>query len=161
MQKYFRNYLALLARVGAAAIFACSPAAAAENKMAFSVDVSLSPKAAARLAALNEKIVVAAYWFGEPAPAARKHANEMGQISLGTEEIRIPGTGGRAQITGQAARADHFGWVKYGAVQVNVNVYSARQSGPNNILACDLFEDAAALARARPIPLLCKLIEEH
>lgn len=161
MQKNYWRFPAVLLSVSALTCFDAAPATAAENKMAFSVDVALSPKAAARLAALNEKIAVAAYWFGEPTRAARRHANEMGQISLGTEEIRIPGTGGRAQMTGQPAQAEHFGWVKDGAVQVNVNVFSARQSGPNNILACDLFEDAAALAHARPIPLLCKLIEEH
>lgn len=161
MERHSWRMPALFLSASVLAGFNSAAAAAAENKMAFTVDVSLSPKAAARLAALNEKITVAAYWFGEPTKAARRHANEMGQISLGTEEIRIPGNGGRAQMTGQAAQAEHFVWVQDGAVQVNVNVYSARQSGPNNILACDLFEDSAALAHSRPIPLLCKLIEEH
>jgi hypothetical protein len=43
---------------------------------------------------------------------------------------------------------------------VNVNVYSARRSGPDNILDCAFFQDTVAVARQRSVKLACKLIGE-
>ena len=43
---------------------------------------------------------------------------------------------------------------------VNVNVYSARRSGPDNILDCDFFDDALTLAQQASLTLHCKLIGE-
>jgi hypothetical protein len=137
------------------------PASAVDGAMGFSIDVSLSPQAAAKLAALKEQIVVSVLWYGEPTKAARKHADEMGQIDLGKEEARLPGSGGRAEITGRSVQLKQLDWVKDRAVQVNVNVFSARLSGPNNILNCDLFDDNVVVARSKSVQIACKLIEEQ
>jgi len=145
----------------AAAMLTPFDAKAADTGMGFSVDISLSSQAAAKLAALKEQIVVSAVWSGEPTRAARKHADEMGQIDLGTEQVRIPGSGGRAEITGRSVQVKHIDWVKNRAVVVNVNVFSARVSGPDNVLDCGLFENAVALARSKPVQIACKLIGER
>jgi hypothetical protein len=137
------------------------PASATDGSMGFSVDVSLSSPAAAKLNALKEKIVVSVLWYGEPTRAARKRADEMGQIDLGTEQVRLPASGGRAEITGRSVQVEHIDWVKDRAVQVNVNVFSARLSGPDNYLDCGAFEDTVVIARSKPVQMVCKLIGEH
>jgi hypothetical protein len=137
------------------------PASATDGSMGFSVDVSLSSPAAAKLNALKEKIVVSVLWYGEPTGAARKRADEMGQIDLGTEQVRLPASGGRAEITGRSVQVKHIDWVKDRAVQVNVNVFSARLSGPDNYLDCGAFEDTVVIARSKPVQMVCKLIGEH
>jgi hypothetical protein len=145
----------------AIALFAPVPSNAMDGGMSFSVDVSLSSPAAAKLNALKEKIVVSVFWFGEPTRAARKRADEMGQIDLGTEQVRLPASGGRTEITGRSVQVKHIDWVKNRAVQVNVNVFSARLSGPDNYLDCGAFEDTVVVARSKPIQMVCKLIGEH
>jgi hypothetical protein len=158
-------YRGTLATVGCLAMALSVPARAAaapaDTGMGFSVDVSLSGAAAAKLSALKEAITIAAYWYGEPTRAARKQADEMGQINLGTEDVRIPGSGGRGEITGRKVQVKRIAWVRDRAVQVNINVFSARLSGPNNYLDCGLFEDAVTVARAKPIQIACKLIGER
>jgi hypothetical protein len=46
------------------------------------------------------------------------------------------------------------------AVQVNVNVSTARLSGPDNLLNCESYQEALAYARESGVYLQCKLISE-
>ena len=89
------------------------PVWAAEPMLAgFVVNVSLSPLAAQKLASLKEKIIVSAFWGGEPTAKAQKHAEDDGMIALGAEEVTISGAGGRAQITGRPFRREDAARVK-------------------------------------------------
>lgn len=144
-----------------ASALAALPARAVDGAMGFSVQVSLSAAAATRLAQLREAITVSVVWYGEPTKAARKFADEMGQIDLGTETVGLPGTGGTAVVTGAAVKVAHVDRVKNRAVNVNVNVFSARRSAPDNLLSCDLFDDALTLTRPGPVAIHCRLIGER
>ena len=150
------NVVAGLSIAGCLAV----PATAADNPMSFSIEVSLSPKAAAKLAAMKERIEAAALWYGDPTPAARKRADETGNINLGSETLRLPGTGGRLDFTGKPVKTDRIAWVAKREVKLNLNVYSARQGGPDNVLDCTFFDDDIRIARAKPVAVLCKLIGE-
>jgi hypothetical protein len=134
------------------------PALAAAPSYGFRVAVTLSPKAAALLQAKHEGIVVSAMYTGEPTPAKMNQAEEDGTISLGTEDVTIPGAPGIAVITGKTVIVAHLSWVK--AFDVLINVYSARRSSPDNLLDCGIFQDTVAKAQAQPIPIACKLIGE-
>lgn len=139
---------------------AITPISAAEDtSLAFAVIVSLSAKAANRLAVLKEGITVSAAYFGEPTAAARKMA-DMGQISLGEEQVAIVGTGGPAFFSGTAIDRAKFALIKRREPMVNINVFSSRRSDPNNILACDIYEGAISTAVKTPSTLRCKLIGE-
>ncbi len=129
--------------------------------MGFDLSVTLSKKAAARLAAEKEEIAAFASYYGEPKPGAEKHADEIGQISVSTEDewVEIPGTGGHAHISGAKVDKRTLKWVE-GDVMVNVNVVSARKSNPDNILDCDIVDGAVAAVRKSPITLHCYLSEE-
>jgi hypothetical protein len=135
------------------------PVKAAEDSFDFSVEITLSQKAAAKLTALHEGIIVAASYSGDPAPGAEKHTDQIGRIDLGREEIETPGKAGTARIPGAKIRRNRFTWIK-GPVLLNVNVYSARHSGPDNILSCDFFDGNLDDAIRKPISLHCSLIEE-
>jgi hypothetical protein len=131
-----------------------------KNPYGFDVAVALSPRAAAKLAALGEGIIISASYFGDPAPGAERHADEVGQIDLGREQVEIPGRGGPGVITGRGLRRARLAWLTARGPEVNVNVYSARRSGPDNLLDCDFFQDSLGAARSRVIRLNCKLIGE-
>jgi uncharacterized protein YecT (DUF1311 family) len=128
--------------VPAAAVAAAAvPAAAAPGNMGFDVTVTLSKKAAAKLAAEKEGIVVLASYYGDPKQSAEKHANEIGQISLEEqdEQVAIPGTGGPAHISGAKVDIKRLDWLA-GPPKVNVNIASARKSSSDNLLGCDFID---------------------
>ena len=123
------------------------------------VDVTLSAKAAARLASPKEGIVVSASFEGEPTPTARRHAGEDGHAELGSSKVEIPGRDGEAVLHGTTASMP-LRWIR-GPVQLNVNVFSARHSSPDNVLSCDIFEGPLEHAIGQAIPLHCSLITEN
>lgn len=137
---------------------ACAAPSGAEDPVA--VEVTLSPAAARALAARSEAVVIDASFFGDPTAQGRMHADEIGQIDLGRETItRGAGDVGRVLVPTTAATGPAVGWTD-GVVRLNVNVYSARRSGPDNILACDFFDGTLESARRAPVALRCGLIAE-
>ena len=150
------------AQSGEAPVAATAPAATAPSATAkaftLRVDVTLSAKAAARLASPSEGIVVAASFGGEPTPAARSHAGEDGHVDLGSRKVEIPGRDGEAVLHGSTATTP-LQWIQ-GPVQLNINVFSARHSSPDNLLSCDVFDGPLEHALGHAIPLHCSLIRE-
>ena len=137
-----------------------SDAAATHETYGFDFRIVLSEKAAHRLEAAKEGLAVSASYYGDPAPNAKKHADEVGHIDLGQETLDLPGVAGEVKLSGRGVEADRLKWVK-GPVHVNVNVFSARKSSEDNILNCDFIDgELAKVARSR-IALRCALIEEN
>lgn len=135
---------------------------ASEKDLGFDVNVTLSSKAAAKLAAKKEGIVVFATYYGDPKKGADKHTNEIGQISVSTsdENVGISGAGGRAHISGAKVDPKSLDWVA-GPLKVNVNVASARKSSSDNLLDCDLIDGPVANVRKNaPVEMHCYLIDE-
>lgn len=140
--------------------FAASFAAHARGEFAVDVEVALTPRAAAKLAAAKEGVVVDAAYSGAAAKGAEKRTNEVGLIDLGREKIVLPAAAGTAHLSGTVVRPKQLNLVD-GPVSVNVNVYSARRSSKDNLLACDFFDGELARARKAPVALRCALIEEN
>ena len=156
--------MVVVASLTALALSACQPAASGEGAaaepaaepvavQAHTVNVTLSPAAAARLLEMNERITVAAFWYGPPAEGVTP--DEGAEVNLGSEETTIPGTGGPARITGEDVDASRSS----GPVNMNINVFSAREGGPDNVLDCEIY-DAVAADAPDPIDLRCTLIGE-
>jgi len=139
---------------------ASTPSFAAES-FAFKVEISLSPKAAAKLAQLHEGITGAAYYYGWPTPAARKNADDVGQINLNFENVMVEDTAKTIQFTGKVVKRKEIAWLVKRQVRVAVNVYSARRSSPDNILNCDIYDGPVAEAVAKTPKITCKLIESE
>lgn len=134
-------------------------AAPAPQRLDFDVAVRLSPPAAARLAAQGEGLTVLASYYGAPKPGAEIHADPIGQIALASESATLS-TAGTAHLTGAGVSPEALGWLA-GPAYVNVNVYSARLSNPDNLLACDFFDGPLSHATAAPVALDCTLIAER
>ncbi len=136
-------------------------AAADTGPLSFDVNITLSPKAATELQKSKEGITVSARYYGDPTSAAARHANEVGQIDLGGEELRLPAQGGAARLTGRGAETYRLDWIQ-GPPKVNVNAFSSRLSHADNILSCDFIDgDVAQVVMAQPVELHCALITER
>jgi hypothetical protein len=143
-----------------AALLAGMPAGGAPASYGFTVRVTLSQKAATELKRRGEAIVVSALFTGEPVASQAARADMSGGvIYLGNEDVTIPGTGGIAHIRGDTVVREKAGWAK--AVNVTINVYTARKTDPYNLIACSLTGMPLAKAQAEPVPVSCRLIGEN
>jgi hypothetical protein len=107
--------------VTALALGACLPAQAA-TPYGFTVHITVSPRAAARLAAAKKPIEVVVYYEGEPGRGQDSHADDTtGQIDVGVERVQIAGTG-NAIVTGSGVKVERLKWVKPGTLQMYTNI---------------------------------------
>ena len=127
----------------------------------YSVVVSLSPKAAARLAHPKETVKVWAEYYGDANDkGSRLKIAVEGQINLSPDRtIEIPGAG-VATFPGPKYDKNLMVDIEGGTPQVLINVISGRHSSPDNLLDCDIFQDAITVAAKAPIQIHCKLIGE-
>ena len=151
--------------IAAATTLLLTPLAPAQQQdqpiiFAFDVRITLSDLAAERLKTTREGIVVSAYYTGEPLPSAENRANQIGTIDLGTENREVIGAEGLVRVTGKKVDFRRLEWIK-GPVLLNVNVYSARRTNPDNILSCDFFDGKLSSAVRKTPVLHCTLIEER
>lgn len=125
----------------------------------YSVVVTLSAKAAAKMTATKEQTVVDVTYSGDPNAAGKKKVTEFG-ILLGEEQVKLGPTGGTAAFVGKGFKPAEVKFIKPGSAKVLVNVFSARLGNEDNLLDCGLFEGSFAEAAAKPVAIACKLIGE-
>jgi hypothetical protein len=143
-------------------LVASSPVSASPyiGSYGFHVQITLSAKATVRLRKSSEGIIASARYYGYPNPGWEKYADEVGQIPVGAELVQLPGNNGSVVIKGTKVNRKRLPWLQ-GPPSVNVNVFSARRSGPDNILTCDFFDGNVSDAQEHPIAIHCSLIEEN
>jgi hypothetical protein len=150
----------LVVLAGLATIPCASAATAWTLGPDFAVQVSLSPKAAARLARPKETIVISVDFYGDANARGRRRENEIGQIVLApTQKDEIAGAG-VARFHGPRYDKTLLSDVDANGMQVLINVFSGRHSSPDNLLDCDIFQDKVSIAAKATIPIRCKLIGE-
>jgi hypothetical protein len=146
---------------------ACSPAppadgptaeaAAPASPYAFEVQLTFTPRAAEKLVATKERVIVAGMYWGSPNAAAKPAADEMGQIPLGEDFIEVAPENATIIVPAANFEPDQIQHVE-GAPQVLVNVYSARKVHQDNLLNCGIYEGPVAMAQKQPVDIQCDLI---
>lgn len=134
------------------------PSAPAGPVPPFHVTVQLSKTATESLATIKETVIVAAYYYGLPAPGQENRADEGGQIPLGLEKVELPGAG-TAAFTGVGFKSERLPYIQ-GTVRVLVNVLSGGKSSSNNLLDCGFFDGTVAEAAKKELKLSCQMIAE-
>jgi len=139
------------------------PISAHAVELGFDIRIALSRQASAELARKGESLVAYASYYGDPRRGAEKHADEVGQIDLNPEDeqVDIPDLdNAHAHISGSTVSAGRLAWID-GPVKVNVNIASARKSGPDNLLACDFIDGPVHVLQNAVVTLHCGLISEN
>lgn len=129
------------------------------GNLGFDLRVELTPAAAQELKRRKEGLVISAAYSGMPRASAERHANAIGMIDLGRETLTLPAAGGKARISGAKVDRTRLPWLA-GPAMVNVNVFTARRSGPDNLVTCDFIDGEVAKVAAQPTTLVCGLIGE-
>lgn len=131
----------------------------AEGEKGFDVNIVLTARAAETLQARREGMVLLVDYYGWPKKSAERHADEIGQIGFGpTRRIGVSGKAGSYHVPGEALDPKRLAWLD-GSVLVNVNIASARLSGPDNLLSCDIIDMPLAQVARTANTLRCGLIE--
>lgn len=125
----------------------------------FHVNISLSSQILGFLQQRKETVVVSADYYGFPAKGAEQHADKMGEVQLGEEEVEKTNPG-KAVFTGIPINKRKLQYVKDGDVQVLLNVYSGRHSSPDNLLSCGFFEGSVTSVLKYDLTLTCKLLDD-
>ena len=129
------------------------------SNLGFDLHILLSKQATYELGRRKEGVVVSASYFGVPTVIAQPYANDVGLIDLGRETLLLRSLGGPVRVTGETVNRKKLGWLK-GPPMVNVNVFTARRSGPNNLITCDIVDGPVARVAAQKTTLVCGLIDE-
>lgn len=126
----------------------------AHGPYAFSIDVTLTPAAAQKLASLHETVAVQAFYAGLPAPGVQ--ATPDGEVDLGSEKMEFTPPQGHVTFTGSVISANDLKTIT-GKPRVLINVFSGRHAAPDNLLDCTIFEDEIAVAQAKTPHITCDL----
>lgn len=134
-------------------------AAGPANPYAFDVNLTLTARAAERLASTDERVIVDAMYYGLPASDDAPGLNREGmEIGLGASEIEIAPQSVAVKVTGEGFDTTYMNSVK-GEPEVLVNVYSARKTHANNLISCGIYQGPVSMAQKKPVDIQCDLID--
>lgn len=149
-------------------LVACSPAPAPEaapqaagavrGPYGFDVQLTLTPRAAEKLVATQERVIVDGMYWGLPKPGVA--ADEIGQVPLGNDMVEAAPENAAVLVPGAAFDTQRLADIE-GAPQVLVNVYSARKTHTDNLLSCGIYEGPVAMAQEKPVEIQCDLIYDE
>lgn len=126
---------------------------------AFTIQLNLSDRANALLAARHETIIVHAWFSGQPKDTATAEYREVGGLFLTEKKIELD-TARTAIIDGVRFPQKLLDALASKDISVLVNVYSGRRVIPENILNCDIVDDKINHVGGKIITLPGKLIAE-
>ena len=122
-----------------------------------SVELAFSDKALAELQSRGEGVIQGSNWIGEPAEGVTTADPETGMVYLQWEELTIyPGPA--TLVLGANLSAAPLDQVIEPIL--NLNVFSARWTDDNNLLACDVLGGPLSELVGSTHKLTCKLIRE-
>lgn len=132
-----------------------TPALAEDTVVA--LKIGFDPAAAAFLQEKGELVVVSGWFYSDPAPGNTLPVDEIGTIYLGSEEVTVWPKDQTVTLGHNLAAAPMASVV---APMLNVNVYSARISGEDNLLDCTLVEGPTATLAKTPQTITCTLLPQ-
>jgi predicted small lipoprotein YifL len=134
---------------------AAEPDAAEKADAAYKVDLTLTPRAIAKLKEMGEKVTVSSMFLGL---AAKPEPNSAGPLDLGQLQRDVEPENQTVAITAPPFAPSRLKEIT-GKPLLLINVVSARVRSPDNLLDCGIFEDTLEKAVSAPIEIACDLIE--
>ena len=130
-----------------------TPAMAQETTL--TLHISFDAASATKLQESGEMVIVSSYFWGDPATGNVLPVNEMGQLYLGAEQATVWPNEQTISI-GHCLAGGPIGNVE--TPMVNVNVYSARITSPDNLLDCGIVDGPTDVLSKSTQEITCKLI---
>lgn len=134
-------------------------AAEARSPHAFEVNLTLTPRAAEKLASTDERVIVSTMYYGLPVSDTAPGIDpEDMEIPLGGDDVEVAPENAVVTAPGNAFDATYLTSVK-GEPEVLVNVYSARKTHENNLISCGIYQGPVSMAQKKPVDIQCDLID--
>lgn len=119
------------------------------------LQITFDPAAAEKISEAGEKVVVSAYYFGEPADGNTLPVDNMGQVVL-TEEAFIIDPADQEVVLGAALAEAPVEAVT--RPQLNVNILGAGQGSAPISLWCGIIDAFVDEADGKTFPITCQLM---
>ncbi len=133
-------------------------ATAVRGPNAFDVALTLTPRAAEKLARMGEEVMIDTVFFGEPKPGGLKPEDENDFIPMGGEQVNAPPANDVILVAGESYDPAREADVE-GGKQVLVNVWTARKAHADNLISCGNYQGPLVMAQEKPVAIQCDLIE--
>ena len=130
-----------------------TPAIAQETTL--TLHISFDAASATKLQEAGEMVIISSYYWGDPVAGHVLPVNEMGELYLGGEQATVWPNEQTITIGGSLGGAP-LGNVE--APMVNVNIYSARITNPDNLLDCGIVDGPSDALSKSTQEITCKLI---
>jgi hypothetical protein len=139
--------------LGLFSVFAAAGPASAQD-LTMNITLTFDPVASATLSERSERVIVSAFYYGN---AARPDVavDEAGQVFLGGEEHIVLPVDQRITLGGNLANA---ALADVEEPLVNINLFTARRSHLDNLIACDIVDEGVAAVAAQDRVLNCVLL---
>ncbi|MGA9658503.1 MAG: hypothetical protein WBQ60_05340 [Asticcacaulis sp.] len=129
----------------------------ADADFSYTVALSLTPEAAAKMKALGQKVALEAYYYGAPAAASQALVNDDNQINLGADLQDIEAVNANVKISANGLFQDRLVHIADARPMVMLSAYSEATAGTPNQLDCTEFKGALSEAQAKPVEIKCGL----
>ena len=128
----------------------------APSPYASTVTLKFTPMAEAAMKSHNDNIVVAAYYYGDPVPAARARADKLGRLMLGQDRPGWSGNTRRVHLDG-TVDTSLLPQIR-GEPQMLVSAYSVTQdASSDDLIHCKTWIGTVKMAQAQPPLIGCEL----
>lgn len=124
----------------------------------FEIEVIQSALAGDSLAAVNETVIVSAYFWGDP--LKEKDQNEMGQLDIAAKDIELIGSDRVARFEGITFSKKQYAKLDDKEIRVLINIYSGRKSSEYNLLTCGILDEPVSVFAHKRFTMGCTLIAE-
>lgn len=126
----------------------------------YKVEVTFTPRTAAKLKEIGEKVTISAMYYGiaNKATLDADKADGIGQVQLDDTQRDIEPQNQAVTFNAPVFQPAKLAQTE-GPPMLLINVYSARKKAEDNLLSCGIFDDAVSVAEATPIKIECDLIE--
>lgn len=122
------------------------------------INLFFSTLASEKMKSSGENVILSVSVYG--VPYDKNYANELGVMDISSTTIEKPGHAGVIYIDGLDIPSKTVSQVI--APEVNINIFSARNIFPDNILDCESVNDGLdKLLKKNTITIKCRLIDEE
>src|SRR6185437_9455340 len=123
----------------------------------FEIEVSLSPKAKAKLSKNKETIIVSASFSGVPKDTTSENFQNLGEIGIAGKDIEMRNDS-IAKFENIKFSKSLYDSLSDKDIQLLINVFSGRRSSPDNLLDCGIIQEKMSKVKGKIFTIDCKLI---
>lgn len=120
--------------------------------------LTLDPAAAGKLKDMGERVIVSAMYYAHARPGAASEEAPDGMLDLGTEEFVVEAASQTLSLSPAPLSSETAERSVDGVVRLLVNVYTAREAAPDNLIHCGIIDGPVVELAGAPQAVSCEML---